>query len=453
MSQLSNQSTVNLFKKVYGDLHNLLPQDFPLAREISFSEGYKVGDAFVEAFCLTNETGWTLIGESQDAAMINPAIAGIVKQSSVTPSRVVMRSVLPFGFISRSAGGGEKAFYDGTKHIMANHIRSHGRLLEALRLYGRADALLGYVSYAPTGTVYRGATYSGSGNVILTKADGTTITFTAGINAAEKAILLAPGSFASGLWVGLEGCIVKEVDSTNAVAASGKLVSVNSDLGYITVDFTPTAASAVSGAGSYRLCYAGMAAQKDMVGITTIMTNTGVLCDINAAQYSLWRANNLNLGSKRFNLKAVQTGVALAVNAGALEKPLLILVNPRTFANLTTDEAAQRKYDSSYKPASANNGFEAVEYYAANGVNTIMPHRMVKEGEAYGLVKDDWIRSGSAEISFKVPGLDKEVIFPAENQTAWIVNSYSDQYILCRAPAKQIFWSGINDEAIAYAGA
>lgn len=450
MSQLSNQNTVNLFKKVYGDLHNLLPQDFPLAREISFSEGYKVGDSFVEAFCLTNETGWTLIGEAQDAAMINPAIAGIVKQSSVKPSQVVMRSVLPFGFISRSAGGGEKAFYDGTKHIMANHIRSHGRLLEALRLYGRADALLGYVSYAPTGTVYRGATYSGAGDVILTKADGTTITFVDGVSAANKAILFAPGSFASGLWVGLEGAIVKEVDSTNAVVASGKLVSVNSDLGYITVDFAPVVATSTT---SHRLCYDGMELQKDMIGINKIMTNTGVLFDINAAQYSLWRANNLNLGGKRFNLKAVQTGVALAVNAGALEKPLLILVNPRTFANLTTDEAAQRKYDSSYKPASANNGFEAVEYYAANGVNTIMPHRMVKEGEAYGLVKEDWIRSGSAEISFKIPGLDKEVIFPAENQTAWIVNSYSDQYILCRAPAKQIYWNGINDESIAYAGA
>jgi hypothetical protein len=30
MSQVSNQQVVDLFKRVYGDLHNLLPQDFPL---------------------------------------------------------------------------------------------------------------------------------------------------------------------------------------------------------------------------------------------------------------------------------------------------------------------------------------------------------------------------------------------------------------------------------------
>jgi hypothetical protein len=136
---------------------------FPLAREIPFSEGRKVGDSFVEAFVLANETGWTLAGTGQDAFDLNPAIAGVVKQSSIIPSQVVLTSVIPFAFISRSAGGGEKAFYDGTKHVMQNHIRSHSRLLEAMRIHGQRASKLGYVSYAPSGTVYRGATYSGAG--------------------------------------------------------------------------------------------------------------------------------------------------------------------------------------------------------------------------------------------------------------------------------------------------
>lgn len=441
MSQVSNQVVVDLFKRVYGDLHNLLPQDFPLAREIPFSEGRKVGDSFVEAFVLANETGWTLAGTGQDAFDINPAIAGVVKQSSIIPSQVVLTSVIPFAFISRSAGGGEKAFYDGTKHVMQNHIRSHSRLLEAMRIHGQRDAKLGYVSYAPSGTVYRGATYSGSGNVTVGG-----IAFTAGVNTASKAILLAPGNFAAGLWVGLEGCVIQQLDSTNAVVASGKLVSVDADNGIVFVDFVPVAASGLT---SHKLAFEGMEANKEMVGVHKILENAGTLFGISAQQYALWKANKVDLQKKRFSMKALQEGVAQAVNKGGLDKPLMVAVNPRTFSVLTQDEAALRKYDASYKSA-AQNGFEVIEYYAANGLNKIVPHRMIMEGDVHGLEIGDWIRSGSAEISFKVPGLDKEVIFPLENSAGWVVRSFSDQFIMCRAPARQILWTNGNDEGVAY---
>ncbi len=446
-SSVSNQQVVDLFKKVYGDLHDLVPQDETIAREIPFSEGRRVGDAFIEAFTLSAETGWTIAGSGQEAWDINPAISGVVKQSSIIPSQCVLSSVIPFAFISRSAGGGERAFYDGTKHVMQNHIKSHGRLLETIRLYGRAPGLLGYVSYAPSGTVYRGATYSGSGNVTLTKADGSTIAFTAGVNTASKAILLAPGEFASGIWVGIEGAIVCQVDASLNVVGSGKLVQVDADLGILYVDFTPVAASSTT---SHRLCFDGMQYQNEAVGMRAILGNTGSLFGISAASYSLWQSNVVDCGRKRWNLKALQVGVAKGVNRGGLEDPLLCLISPRTFAQMVNDEAAFRKYDASYKSASANNGFEAIEYYAANGVNTIMPHRRIKEGEAMGIVKSQWTRSGSAEIGFKIPGMDREVIFPLENQMGWVVRSYSDQYLLCQRPATQILWTNINDEGVAY---
>ena len=441
MSQVSNQQVVDLFKRVYGDLHNLLPQDFPLAREIPFSEGRKVGDSFVEAFVLANETGWTLAGTGQDAFDINPAIAGVVKQSSIVPSQVVLTSVIPFAFISRSAGGGEKAFYDGTKHVMQNHIRSHSRLLEAMRIHGQRASKLGYVSYAAAGTVYRGATYSNAGDITLGG-----VAFTDGVNTTSKAILLAPGYFAAGLWVGLEGCVIEQLDSTDAVVASGKLVSVDADNGILYVDFVPVAATSTT---SHKVCFEGMESNKEMVGVQKILENSGTLFGISSTQYALWKANRVDLQKKRFSMKALQEGVAQAVNKGGLDKPLMIIVNPRTFAALTQDEAALRKYDASYKSA-AQNGFETIEYYAANGLNKIVPHRMIMEGDVYGLEIGDWIRSGSAEISFKVPGLDKEVIFALENQAGYVVRSFSDQFVMCRAPARQIVWTNGNDEGVAY---
>lgn len=449
MTSPNTNYTTNLFKKRYGKLNELIPEGYWLIDNLSFQQGLKVGESFAEAFTLTNETGITLIGQDQTVATINPAIAGVVKQCLIKPSQIVMRSALPFGFISRASDANdERAFFNSTKYVMQNHIESHTRFLDSFMWYGQAAALMGYVTYAPTGTQYRGATYSASGNVQLTRADGTTITFTAGVNTAERAILFQPGQFAAGLFVGIEGAVIKQIASaTGAVAASGKLTGVDADLGIIYVDFVPVAATSI---GSHKIGFDGQEFQRELVGVNRILTNTGTLFDLNAAQYSLLRANVLDLGGKRFDIKALEVGVAMATNRGGLKKPLKIVLNPRTFAKMVDDEASLRKYDAKYSPGEASNGFESIKWYAANGVNEIIPCRTVKEGEAYGLNLTEWIRSGSAEISFQVPGMDREMIFRSIDQTAWLVDSYSDNFVLCRAPCRQILWTGLNDEGNAY---
>ena len=114
---------------------------------------------------------------------------------------------------------------------------------------------------------------------------------------------------------------------------------------------------------------------------------------------------------------------------------------------MLTTEAGTRRYDNSYKPSEAEQGAEAITFHHQAGKATIKTHRMLKEGHVIGLHKPDWSRSGSAEISFKVPGINKEVIFPLENQAAWAFRSFADQYIFCNAPGRSIFWSGVNDES------
>src|SRR5688500_544632 len=122
MSAISNATVVNLFKNVYGDLKDLLPEDYHYQKSIPFAENEKVGASFIEAVCLTNETGWSLLGSTADNNELNPAIAGAVKQTEVKPYETVLASVVPWGCISRSAGGGEKAFYAATKHIVKNNL-------------------------------------------------------------------------------------------------------------------------------------------------------------------------------------------------------------------------------------------------------------------------------------------------------------------------------------------
>lgn len=447
MAQVSNDAILQMFKKVYGEVSDLLPEDYPLAKEIPFSQKQKVGDRYVEAVVLTNENGWTLGGSGMDAFEINPAVAGAVKQAEVQPYISLLASVVPFGVLSRSAGGGEKAFLDGTKHIVKNNLKSHGKLLEILRLYGQSPALLGYVSYASA--TYRGVSLTNGGGALT--VNGTSVTFTAGVNTSSKHILLAPGEFAAGIWVGSEGAIVQQVDASGVVVGEGALVEVDAEKGVLKVDFTPVAASSTT---SHRLCFKGMAEAKEMVGIHKIMaTQTGSLFGINTNQYSIWKGTTINNASAKFTLKNLQDGVALAVNRAGLggegegSGDLDIYVNPRTWATLITTESGLRAYDSSYSPAKAETGAESIVFHHQAGKAMIKTHRMLKEGHVMGLHKGDWSRSGSAEISFKVPGIDKEVIFPLENQAAWAFRSFADQYIFCNAPAKSIYWTGVNDEA------
>lgn len=437
--QVSNSTVLELFKKCYGDIHDLIPDGNPILDMIPFSEGQKVGDEFKESVVLTAETGWTLGGSAGDVFDIQPARAGTVKQTAVSPYVTVLSSILPWSVISRSAGGGEKAFKAATKHLVQNNIKSHNNLIESLALYGQATALLGYVSYATA--TYRGVSFTNGGGALT--SNGSSVTFTAGVAATEKAILLAPGQFAAGLWVGREGAQVNQVNSSGVIVASGSLLGVDSDNGILYVDFAPVAASSTT---SHRLCFDKQESAGEMIGMNKILANTGSLFGISASTYSLWKATQYNAaGLLTFN--KMQLAAAQAMNRAGLDGEIEWKVNPRSFANLVNAEAARRQYDSSYGPSKMDNGAEEIEFWYAGGRMTVKGCRSIKEGEAYGLVKDSWVRSGSAQVGFKVPGMDKDLIFPLENSSAFGYRSYSDQYLFCRAPAQNILMTGINDEA------
>ena len=453
MSQQATAPTVvDLFKKCYGDVQNLLPTDYLLAADIPFSEKQKVGDQYIEAVVLTNETGWTLGGSGTDAFTINPARAGAVKQAKVSPYVSVLGSLIPWSVLSRSAGAGEKAFFDSTKHVVKNNLKSHGKLLEILRIHGQSPSLLGYVSYATA--TYRGVSFTNGGGALT--VNGTSVTFTAGVNTSSKWILLAPGEFAAGIWVGSEGAIVQQVNSSGAVVAQGELLEVDAEMGAIRVDFTPVAASSTT---SHRLCFEGMADAKDMIGIHKIMSTSGTLFEIVNTTYSLFKGTLTyayqpgTTTPGKFTLGKFQNGVALAVNRGGLggegdgSGDLETYVNPRTWATLISDEAAKRSHDSSYRGAEVDEGSETITFHHQAGKTKIKTHRMMKEGHAMSLHLPAWSRSGSAEVAMKVPGVDKEIIFPVENTAAMAFRSYADQYIFCHAPAKSIYWTNINDES------
>ena len=445
MASVSNNQVIELFKNVYGDMYDLVPEDQLLGMDIGWAEGARVGAQFVEDVVLSAETGITLGGSGQEAFEINPAIAGAVKQTLVTPYVSILPSILPFATISRSLGD-EQAFFRATKFITRNNLKSHNKFLEIFRMWGQSPSLLGYVSYY-SGT-YRGASFTnGSGTL-------NGIAFTNGVNAASKAILMAPGEFAAGFWVGMIGVKVKQVDQNGNILASGKLTGYQSKYGYITVDFVPVAPSAVSGSGSVRLCFDGQEGAGEMVGIHAILANSGTLFGVNTAQFPLFKGNVADISNGastgvKLTLSRLQEALADAVNGGGLEGDVNVYVNPRSWSTLSNTEAGLRVYDKSYSPSQAQNGFRDIEYYTQTGKLTIKAHRCMKEGYAFALRTDTWKRSGSAQVGFKVPGMDDngDLIRPLENQAGYQFKSYADEYVFTPEPNQNLLITGINDES------
>lgn len=441
--QFSGADALQMFKNVYGQANDLVPDDQPLGNLIPFSKKERIGSKYQEAAVLTRETGITL-SATNNAFTIKPARAGSIRESEVNAFLSVLPSLVPWGIISRSVTN-EGAFYEATKFIVKNNLSSHNAFHEVFRLYGQSAAKLGYVSYATS--TYRGASFvNGSGT--LTKEDGTTITFTNGVNTAEKAILLAPGQFASGIWIGFEGVQINQINSSSVVVASGSLTGVNSALGYITVDFTPVAASSTT---SHRLCWDGMETNQEYPGIAAIMQESGTLFGIPTSQFSLWAGNvgqMSTVGGGLFTLPKYNTLLANMLNRSRLKGALQAFINPRSWATLTTNEAALRQYDQSYSNK-ALNGFDSIAFKSGNGTTNFTAHNMVKEGDVFVVHVEDWIRSGSADVGFRVPGFDQEIVFNLQDQAAIAFRSFSDQFIYPHRPYTSMYITGINDEAAA----
>ena len=445
MADIATDTNVEIFKKVYGNKFDLVTPDEEIGQSIPFSSAEKVGAEFVEAFLLTNEVGITFAGTDIGEVSFEESQTGVVKQSSVKPYQTYLTSKIPIPFFTRSVGAGDKAFAPGLELIMQNHIKSHHAFQEDARIHGQSATLLGAVSFAPSGTVHprsAGTTYTGDGTITVGG-----VAFTNGVNTSAKKILIQPGELAAGIWVGREGAEIEQiVMSGMTVAASGLLVSVDVNLGILTVDFTPVVATGIS---SHCLGFKYWHEDKEMIGIEKILANTGTLFGISASTYSLWKSQTMALGGKKLNLKALQLAVARLKNAGGLKaKKLNVWVNSETFAGLTQDEAALRKYDSSYAKK-AENGFDEIVYNCAGVALNIRESRKVKEGHCL-LLTEDWVRSGSCEVTMNPPGINKEMVYQIPMKNVYAVHSYSDQYIICRKPACQMLITGIDNEGVAF---
>lgn len=310
-------------------------------------------------------------------------------------SPAVLRSLLGYVAASRAALGGQKAFMDATKFLVANMLRSMAKKLEIEMLYGQ-------VGYA--------------------KVDGALV--------AATTLPIKAAEWAPGIWAGAEGMPIEVRDAaTGVLKASVKVQSVDMDLQEIVVDAGVTCADGdiIWHKGAYG---------NEFAGIHKILTvSSGSLFNIDVGTYNLFRGNSYSAASAALSFTKLGQAATRAVEKGQ-EGTLLALVNVRSWQNMLTDQAALRKYDQSYSPAKMENGSKALMFHSQNGEIEIEPSLYVKQGYAYLLNVDDWMRVGSTDITFKRPGQGEEFFRDLENSAAYELRLYTDQALFCQAPGR-----------------
>lgn len=395
-----------LFKDIYADkLENLIPEGTKFMKKVPFSARKReLGSLYHQPVVLGLEHGVTYAGPSNDAFQLDDAVNGVIKDAQVAGAQMMLRSRLGIAAASRAAGGEPKAFENATKFLVRNMLRSMARRLEVGMFYGQV----------------------GIGEV--------------GVLASATEIQITKAEWAPGVWAGAEQMKIEFYDATSTTShGEGQVKSVNMDTRTIKlvvatpIDVVPT-----------DLIYFKSAKGNEAAGIHKILTNTGLLFNIDASDYTLWKGNETDLGGNPLSFAAVQDAIARAVEKG-LDSNVCTFVNPRAWSDLLTEQSGQREFDSSYKTSTMEAGQQEIVFYGQNGKVEIVPSIHVKEGYAYILCLEEMLRIGSTDITFRRPDQGDTFFRELENAAGYELRAYSDQALFCYAPGKSTVISGIDN--------
>jgi hypothetical protein len=256
---------------------------------------------------------------------------------------------------------------------------------------------------------------------------------------AAGVIKIEDYEWASGIWSGSEGMVVQ---SFTAGVSSGvlKVLSVNLETHEVTV-------TALSGSGTlvgdelfFQYAKTGVSTYNEFAGLHKIISNTGVLFNIDASAFNLWKGNVVDVGSDFAGNEApisfakLEEGVAKSMAKGLHKEDLTVLCSPTAWSQLIVEQSAKRSYDSSYSKEMVENGSKSIRFYSANGMLEVVSSIYVKEGYAYMVPLKEFMRIGSSDITFEQPGFEGKFLKLLENYNGYEMRCYTDQALFTAKP-------------------
>lgn len=394
---------------------------------IPFSASDEVGNLYHQPVVLTPEHGVTYAAPDAGAFALNDSIALTMKDAQVTTYQMVMRSQMSYEAAAR-ASKDKKAFRKATELLFQNMYESMAKRVQVDMLYG--------------------STGHGTGTALCN------FDIAANVDTTHTRLTATTATWAPGVWAGSENMKLHFYDNASAypLISSGAdaiftVYNVDFENRYVYVSGTTTGITALdahvasAGTNSANAYYYNSYA-KQMAGLDKIILNAGILFNIDAATYSLWKGSTYGAGSAALTIAKVLAAIQRAVEKGLMEDATMFC-NPRTWGNLNGELAGNRRFDGSYKRGKGDNGFEVIEYYSQNGKIAIYSEACVKEGEAFIVPIKRLKRIGSTDITFNSPGNGDRIFRELADNAGFEVRCYSGQTLFCEAPAKCVKITGI----------
>lgn len=393
------------FKSKYGKFQDNVPDVAKFMGSIgALVKAQTVGKDFNFPVELSLPQGTTYAAAGSGAFAFEDTVAGEMKNANIDGSQIVVSDILDYESAAKATAEGAEAYGDAGDRLVKRMKKAGYKRLELSAWYGQA--WLGVVQSATT-------------------------------SSTTRVCVLYTAEWAGGIWTGMRNMRCDVYTDTTLVTkvGTGAVLTLSAvDVANKTLSFTGTDyASIVADCAIVPRNSVG----SDMAGIYKIVTNTGSLFGINASTYELWAGNVFDNGTVAFSLKRLQDAISDAVSKG-LDEKATCFVSTRTWANLASDQAALRKYDASYSQK-ATNGFRSLTMFSQNGELEIMPHTVVKEGEAWILPVERFMKIGAQDLGFNVPGRGEQYFQNAINSSGQMLAgyqlmAYAHLAIICGAP-------------------
>lgn len=391
MSTNTATSIASRLKEIYP---NGPTQLVPAANELfgkrlEFRKDLEAGSQIRFDVQLSNEQGFSV---GTDEVTLNGAIAQTSAKATVSGVSVILQSNVSYDAISR-AKTSKQAFvaFNNTKYIpAAESYRTRGELL--CMGYGRQG--LGKVTANSSG--------------VLT---------------------ISPDTWCSAMWLTLIGAPLEAWTAVSSGSQhNGTLTVTAVSVTNKTVTVSGTSGSVVANDILFLRGHIGVAP----LGLFDIALNTGVLYNIDASVYDLWKANHYDVGTSALTLGKISLASALSADKGCSEK-LTCFVPNKAFQAMVNDQAALREYGANYSGKKAETGFESIVFHGCTGLIEIVPYMFSKEGQFIMFPERYTYLLGSEEMANQVgPGGD--IYFDLESTGAKQLRWFGDFTTFCEKP-------------------
>lgn len=407
------------FKEAYADkIKDNVPNYAYLLKHTTLKKGAKLlGDKYNMPIKVYSGQGYTYNADGTVFSLVTPQALQL-QNATISAFSLVRQDNIGWTAISRSAN--QNAFTRAMDLTIDDMTEGSGFRLECSYLYGQKGL---------------GQSSSSSNQ-----------------SSTQTKVTLSSATWASGIWYSAINAQLEFYKvSDNSLVSSGTdavftVAGVDSTNYILTINGTSTGIAALDtaiAAGACNLTFNGsfgatFATLVEGIGVIGIFSSTGTLFGVSGSTYPTWTGNTYDAASGPLTFGKLEKAITLPGDRGLAGKDCTVFVPLTTFSDVLTEQAAARRYGD-VKAKKMDNGADVLEFYSPSGTMDILPHPIMKRGDALIFPSDEVFRIGSSDLTFQIPGQDEGTYImsaPISGKAGYFTSIYADNTVASDVPSQ-----------------